>query len=117
MKPFHINVPQGGIPGFSHTNEVSGPYSINVSDIRGREAQFSLDKHGFQILREANEDTNRVLNALPPKLYPDLDLVMAEVGPAMETLIRNQLNAETVISFAFRVELHTCCGYPTPTNS
>lgn len=104
MKPFHINVPQGGIPNGTHTNEVSGPYhNIPVHDMRGREDEFSLDRQGFQVIRDRNNDVDTVLEALSPKDYPKLDLVMGQVGPAMQNLLRKRLGAESVITFAFRV--------------
>ncbi|KAF2809094.1 uncharacterized protein BDZ99DRAFT_521557 [Mytilinidion resinicola] len=97
VKRFHINVPRGGIPGGTHTNEVSGEYhNIPVHDIRGHEDEFSLDQHGFQVARDRNRDTEAALNALPAESFNDSNLVREKYGPAMEALIRNTLGAETV---------------------
>ncbi|KAK3944660.1 hypothetical protein QBC46DRAFT_373959 [Diplogelasinospora grovesii] len=103
VKPFHINIPAGGIPGRQHTNEVSQPYhNVKVHDIREGKRCFSLDREGFEVA-EANEARGAaLLNALTPDQYQDSDLVTSRVAPKMEPFLRERLGAETVITFAFR---------------
>ena len=70
IKPFHINIPEGGIPGATHTNEVSDPYrNVPVSDIRGRVDDFSLDRQGFEIVSDRDGDVQQVMNVLEPEKY------------------------------------------------
>lgn len=53
-KPFYSNIPFDH-PDSQQTNLESAPYDVYVTDIRGRESQFNLEMHGFQI---AQTDSN-----------------------------------------------------------
>lgn len=103
VKPFHINIPAGGIPGGRHTNEVSQPYhNIKIGDIRAAQAQFSLDRQGFEVAVADGTAGAAVLNTLAPEEYERSDEVRSRLGPKMEEFLREKLKAESVLTFAFR---------------
>lgn len=109
VKPFHINIPGGGIPGGVQTNEISQPYrNVAVHDIRGSESLFSLDRQGFTIARMGSKEmAEDILHAVRADEYRDSKLVLGRLGPKMESFIKHRLQAETVLTFAFRVRSGT----------
>lgn len=99
VKPYHINVPQGGIPGGSHTNEESKSYiDLPVHNLRGRETCYSLDKHGFELVQ-----AQKITQVLRYEDYANSEAVVTELGPAMEGFLKHTLRAESVFTFGFRV--------------
>jgi hypothetical protein len=99
-KPYHINIPEGGIPGGSQTNEVSeSSPDLTVRDIRGKECDLTLDKNGFQVAH----DDGSVSSSLPYDDYGDAGKVASHARPAIERFLKTLLNAEHIITFAFRV--------------
>lgn len=104
-KPYYINLPPWAIPDGRNTNEESAAYDLTVSDLRGREAEFTLDKNGFQIVRETQARNDTVVGSLPWELRWDTEVVRRAVAPAVEQLLQNFLGAETAIAFSFRVSL------------
>ncbi len=65
VKPFHINVLDGGIPNGVRTNEVSEPYrNLIVHNIKGNKSKFSLDQQEFTVAKVTREDASSVLNAI-----------------------------------------------------
>ena len=53
-KPFSINIPVHHLPGARQSNvEYGYVEDISVTDIRGRESQFSLDIHGFEVVQQS----------------------------------------------------------------
>lgn len=101
-KPYYINLPPWAIPDGRNTNEESAAYDLTVSDLRGREAEFTLDKNGFQIVRETQARNDTVVGSLPWELRWDTEVVRRAVAPAVERLLQNFLGAETAIAFSFR---------------
>lgn len=59
------------------------PTSVSVSDITGREDDFKLDTHGFQLCR--HEVTSRCRDGG----YASDEMIKAEYYPEMERLLKN----------------------------
>ncbi|KAK0744779.1 hypothetical protein B0T21DRAFT_407853 [Apiosordaria backusii] len=115
VKPFHINIPAGGIPGGHHTNEVSQPYhNIRVRDIRAEGSQLSLDTNGFEVAVAGGTTGAAVLGALAPEDFErsDANELRSILAPAMEVFLTERLQAETVFTFAFRYR-HRSREFPT----
>lgn len=103
-KPYYINVPEGSIPGGSHTNEVSKQYhNIRIHDLREVKSKISLDREGFEVVREDPADPEAASNCLAHGNYGDADTVLEEIGPTMELFLQRYLRAEIVKTFAVRV--------------
>jgi hypothetical protein len=105
VKPFHINIPEGGIPDGVHTNEVSEPYNnIQVHDIRTEPTTaFSLDKQGFEVAVAEGTTESAVVNAVTPDKFACSDSLQSALAPATEAFLKERLRAETVFTFACRV--------------
>jgi hypothetical protein len=84
-KPYFLNWPVAGVPGAEQTNlSHKRQENINVYDIRGREADFSIDEQGFQLVnlvtKVGNDDFENDAT-VREKYYPEVvDLVKRELG-------------------------------------
>lgn len=89
QKPYEIFA---SLPSFSDDNKakiprsnlVFEPRTVPVRDVRGREADFTLDAHGFAFLRHATATAD----------LKDRDAVHEQYVPEMERFLRRHLAAE-----------------------
>ncbi|KAK0646758.1 hypothetical protein B0T16DRAFT_414215 [Cercophora newfieldiana] len=104
VKPFYINIPDGGIPGAMNTNEISEPYhGIYVRDIRAETSTtFSLDKQGFEVAVAEGTLGEAVLGAVTPDKLAKPEKLLEAYAPAMEAFLKQRLKAERVFTFATR---------------
>ena len=78
--------PQEGKP---QTNVGSDPQSAVVHDVRGHEAEFSLDKNGFQFVHWPSVE----------KDFTDDDLIKEKYYPEVEKLLKEIAGAKRVYIF------------------
>ena len=83
--PHRYVVPPEGKPA---TNVGSNPQPALVHDVRGREAEFSLDKNGFQYVHwpsvEKDFTDDEVIKA---KYYPEVERILKQVTGAKRVYI------------------------------
>ncbi|KAJ2993197.1 hypothetical protein NUW58_g1919 [Xylaria curta] len=87
-EPFNLAFPLTRIQPKS--NPVYEAREIQISEGRGKEADFSLDVHGFEFLQMAPGDTLR-----------DGDAIKNEYLSLMESLLRDHLGVERVVCFDY----------------
>ncbi len=95
-KPFSINIPVNHLPGARQSNvEYGYVEDIDVADVRGRESQFSLDIHGFEILQQA----------MPYEYidFEDTAVISQTYVKHMETWMKSHFQAEEVLIFDHQV--------------
>lgn len=94
-KPYFMNVPVQDMPGLQQTNVKHTGRVVPVTDIRGHEDLFSLDKTGFQIV---HHHTN--MN------YPDFenpDAIVGEFYNEVCDVIRSATGAVEVLPFDYQI--------------
>jgi len=80
--------------GLSRTNLAFENKDVAFSDIRGRQSDFSLDKHGFMYIDHESDFRN----------LPDRDTIISRYIPETENLIKNVLgDLNEIICFDWRV--------------
>ncbi|KAG4438248.1 hypothetical protein IFR05_006276 [Cadophora sp. M221] len=104
-KPYHINIPSWALPPGQQTNEVSIPYhDIPVTSLRGRLESFTLDRNGFQVLKEDKRGPESLIDCISFEEYADEDKVKRVVRPAVESFLkRNIQGVEDVIAFSTQI--------------
>ena len=80
-------------PGVPRSNIEADPRTVPVRDGRGREPEFTLDRHGFALLRAPS----RVRD------FYDEARVMGDYRPEVEALLRAELGATRVVAFDHNV--------------
>ncbi len=71
------------VEGKPRTNVGSDPQPAVVHDARGREAEFSLDKNGFQFVRWPSVEKDFTDdNVIKEKYYPEVERILKEVTGA-----------------------------------
>ncbi|KAL9132721.1 MAG: hypothetical protein Q9175_006100 [Cornicularia normoerica] len=95
-KPFSINIPINHLPGARQSNvEYEYVEGISVTDIRGRESDFSLDIHGFELAQQkipyAYDD------------FEDTSLITRTYVKHMEHWMKEHFQAEEVLIFDHQV--------------
>ena len=95
-RPFSLNVPVYHIAGARQSNlEYEWVEDISVTDIRGKESQFSLDTHGFEAVSQPI-----------PYAYGDFEdtsVISRTYVKYMEAWIKEHLKAEKVLIFDHQV--------------
>ncbi|KAL9032045.1 MAG: hypothetical protein Q9214_008128, partial [Letrouitia sp. 1 TL-2023] len=89
-KPFnYVEEPPAGVPqrNFSDTE-----YPVEINDIRGREADFTLDRHAFSALRNVPSAATRAT-------FDSDDDVKRIYYPEVERLLLEQTGAQRVLLF------------------
>lgn len=76
-------------PGVPRANFESQAQTVRIDDLRGREAAFSLDIHGFAAIRHTSLE----------KDFTDEERIRDIYYPESETLLRDRLNADRVFIF------------------
>lgn len=84
------NTKSGRVP----TNAEFEPYDVTIDDIRGKESEFNLDKHGFQCTQ----------NKVPPELLEairnqDNDTITEKYYPLLEEFIKKVTGATHARAF------------------
>jgi len=100
-KPFFLNVPVGDIPGAKQTNlDHEKRQSISITDIRGRESDFTVDGVGFELVvhqsRLGHDD------------FDDDAKVLSTYYSEMVEFVTSKLNAARAVVFD-----HTVTPYLT----
>ena len=119
VKPYHINVPPNALPPGTQSNEQMQPYSdIPVTDLRGREHEFTLDRHGFQVFKDLEEEeskattddaeaktqgSTRLSNCLGFEEYADSKAIRKTYRLMVEKFLSTVLGAELVRAFTHDV--------------
>jgi hypothetical protein len=70
-------------PGAVEWNGIDDPHDVRIEDTRGREAEFTLDRNGFTLLRAPTQVRD----------FYSADEVKAIYYPEVERLLRNTLGA------------------------
>jgi hypothetical protein len=76
-------------PGVVPFEGIDDPHDVRIEDGRGREAEFSLDRNGFQLVHAPTEVRD----------FYDRDHVKAVYYPEVERLLRDVLGASRVVVF------------------
>ena len=109
-KPYHINLPADALGGHVQSNEVSREYAgMRIENLRGVENRFTLDKHGFQIFQDIHwgdawDWSTPTAGASPSScFYDDPDTVRKIYYPAIESLLKEKLRAQSSKAFTHDV--------------
>ncbi|OIW32922.1 hypothetical protein CONLIGDRAFT_695192 [Coniochaeta ligniaria NRRL 30616] len=107
-KPYHINLPASALPEEAQSNEESVECrDITITNLRGREHEFSLDGNGFQVFGsdgEASSDGGKMLHSsLSYENYHSTKTIREKYYPAVAAFLRDTLGAETVVPFTHDV--------------
>jgi hypothetical protein len=94
--------PPAGVPQW---NGIDDPREIRIEDARGREAEFALDRNGFQLVHS----TTKVQD-----FYASPDEVARVYYPELETLLRTTLGATKVKIFDHTVRNAARAGAREP---
>ena len=112
QKPYHINLPASALGAHAQSNEVSREYAgIRIENLRGFEDNFTLDKHGFQIVQDSHwadgpDGCTHSAGAAPiPSFEDDPDTVRKYYYPAIESLLKKSLRAQSAKAFTHDVRL------------
>lgn len=91
-KPFFSNIPFYDIPGSrQHNIETVGHDNISITDIRGHENEYKLDKQGFEI---------RHLPTVPSEeLFKDEEWIKSSYYPVIEAFVLRELSAKQIFIF------------------
>ena len=84
--PRRYVVPQEGKPA---SNVGQNPQPAVVHDVRGREAEFTLDKNGFQYVRWPSVE----------KDFTDDDVIKTKYYPEVEQILKETTGAKRVFIF------------------
>ena len=91
-------------PGVPQWNGVDDPRQVTIEDARGREAEFSLDRNGFALVKALT----RVRD------FYDPDQVKSVYHPEVERLLRDELGASRVVVFDHNVRNAARDGFAPP---
>jgi len=87
---FYVMDPPPGVPEW---NGVDDPHNVLINDARGHEAEFTLDRNGFSLLKAPSAVRN----------FYDLDEIKSVYYPEVERLLRDTLGASRVVVFDHNV--------------
>ena len=88
-KPFYSNVPFTKSPDSCPSNVQTINQIIRITDIRGSERQFDLDRHGFALLKHRTSFNS----------WKDGKRVVEEHYPEVERILKDELKAEEVVIY------------------
>jgi hypothetical protein len=91
-------------PGVPQWNGIDDPRSVPIEDARGREAEFTLDRNGFTLVKAPTAVGN----------FYDPEEIKRVYYPEVETLLRDQVGASRVIIFDHNVRNASRPGLPPP---
>jgi hypothetical protein len=101
-KPAYYRIePPAGVPKW---NGIDDPRDVTIEDLRGREAEFTLDRNGFQLLKAPTA----VADFYSP------DEIKRVYYPEVERQLQDRLGASRVFVFDHNVRNATRPGLPVP---
>ncbi|HEY4044243.1 MAG TPA: CmcJ/NvfI family oxidoreductase, partial [Rhodopila sp.] len=100
----YVGEPPPGEPAYPAYNGIDDPHEVRIEDARGREAEFTLDRNGFALVRAPS----RVADFYSP------DEIKSVYYPEVERLLKAQLGASRVFVFDHVVRNAGVAGGPTP---
>ena len=92
-KPYFCYIPPKLLEGAPATNQVHVPFDVSVTNLRGHEHNFSLDKNGFEVVAHPLDVKYNFEN-----LQADAAL-MSNYEHEIETFLKKRLGAEKVVVF------------------
>src|SRR5262252_1447563 len=91
-------------PGVPQWNGIDDPRQIRIEDARGREAEFTLDRNGFSLIKAPTAVRN----------FYDPDEIKSVYYPEVERLLRDKLGASRVVVFDHNVRNGGRSDLPQP---
>src|SRR5437764_5534836 len=101
-KPARYRIePPPGVPRWNGTDD---PHDVTIEDARGREAEFTLDRNGFALVKAPTAVADFYTPEEIRRVY----------YPEVERLLRDELGASRVSVFDHNVRNATRPGLPVP---
>ena len=91
-------------PGVSRWNGEDDPHDVTIEDARGSEAEFTLDRNGFQLVKAPTAVAD----------FYDPDEIKRVYYPEVEQLLKDKLGASRVVVFDHNVRNATKPGLAVP---
>ena len=91
-------------PGVPRWNGIDDPHEVTIEDARGREAEFTLDRNGFALVKAPTEVAD----------FYDPEEIKRVYYPEVERLLRDALAASRVFVFDHNVRSTTWEGLAVP---
>jgi hypothetical protein len=91
-------------PGVPKWNGIDDPHEVRIEDARGREAEFTLDRNGFALVKAPTEVRD----------FYSAEEVKRVYYPEVERLLREQLGVSRVVIFDHTVRNGGRPGLPEP---
>jgi len=91
-------------PGVPRWNGIDDPRDVTIEDARGREAEFTLDRNGFALVKAPTGVAN----------FYDPEEIKRVYYPEVERLVRDKLGASRVFVFDHNVRNATREGLVKP---
>jgi hypothetical protein len=91
-------------PGVPKWNGIDDPREVTIEDARGREAEFTLNRNGFRLIRAPTAVAD----------FYDSDEIKRVYYPEVERLLRDTLGASRVFAFDHNVRNATRAGLAVP---
>ena len=102
-KPARYRIdPPPGVPRWNGEDDMR---EVRIEDARGREAEFTLDRNGFQLVKAPT--------AVADFYDPD-EIKRAPITLEVERLVKDKLGASRVVVFDHNVRNATKPGHPPP---
>ncbi len=86
----YVTEPPAGVPAW---NGIDDPHDVRIEDARGRESEFTVDRHGFALVHAPSALRD---------FYADAD-IRSTYYPEVEALVRRELGAARVVVFDHNV--------------
>jgi hypothetical protein len=103
-KPAYYRIePPPGVPKWNAENE---PHDVTIEDARGREAEFTIDRNGFQLVKAAT--------AMAHDDFYSPEVIRSVYYPEVEQLLKDKLGASRVFVFDHNVRNATIPGMAVP---
>jgi len=97
----YVMEPPPGVPGW---NGIDDPHLMRIEDARGREAEFTLDRNGFALVKAPSAVHD----------FYDPDQIKSVYYPEVERLLRDTLGASRVVVFDHNVRNGGRSDLPQP---
>ena len=101
-KPARYRIdPPPGVPRWNGEDDMR---EVTIEDARGREAEFTIDRNGFQLVKAPTAVAD----------FYDPDEIRRVYYPEVEQLVKDKLGASRVLVFDHNVRNATIPGMPAP---
>lgn len=94
-KPYFLNIPVTHIPGASQTNVSYTRRMVSITDIRGHESLFSLDKTGFEV--------GNLISKVPYEGFTSESEIIGTYYEETKELLKKHTGATHVMPFDYQV--------------